>query len=86
MGGISGNLIPNENYKIYQNEIQFITRKKGIANISDFNLRIITDNKNELNPVGGIGISDFEAFDEIVIESAGNDLKIINRIKKETNS
>ena len=83
MGGIIGDLIPNESYKKYQGIIQSLTEKKGIANISDFNFRIIINDGYELNPIGGIGITDSEKFNEIIIESAGNELKIIDRIKKE---
>jgi len=83
MGGIIGDLIPNENYKKYKTKIQFLTEENGIANISDFNFRILVDDKIELSPEGGIGITDMEEFNEILIESAGNNRKIIERIKNE---
>ena len=82
MGGIIGDFIPNESYQNYKNQIQSISENKGIANISDFNFRILIDG-NELKPVGGIGITDLKEFDEIIIESAGNNQELIERIKKE---
>lgn len=83
MGGIIGDLIPFEDYGKYKTKIQFLTEEKGIANMSDFNFRILIDNTRELNPVGGIGIIDSEEFEEILVESAGNNREIIERIKKE---
>ena len=82
MGGIIGDFIPNEFYQTYKKQIQSISEKRGIANITDFNFRILIDNK-ELEPVGGIGITDLKEFDEIVIESVGNRQEIIERIKEE---
>ncbi|MEY3240195.1 MAG: hypothetical protein RIR11_1633 [Bacteroidota bacterium] len=71
MGGIIGDLILNENYQRYKNRIQSKTEEKGIANVSDFNFRFLIDDY-ELSPEGGIGITDFIEFDEIIIESADN--------------
>jgi hypothetical protein len=81
MGGIIGNLNQNNNYEKYKSKIQLLTEKNGIANISDFNFRILINNKKELNPEGGIGITDFKEFDEIIIESAGNNQETIEIIK-----
>jgi len=81
MGGITGDLIPNEKYQKYRSQIQSITEKTGIANSSHFNFRILID-EIELNPEGGIGISDVLEFDEIIIESAGNSQELIKRLKK----
>ena len=83
MGGILGDLITNDAYEKYKIKIQSLSEKKGIANISDFNFRILIDNKRQLNPEGGIGITDIKEFDEIIIESTGNRQEIIERIKKE---
>ena len=76
MGGISGKLIVNPNYDKYQKIIQKQTDKNGISNSENYNYRITTENDIELKPEGGIGISDFKEFNEIIIESAGIDLKI----------
>ncbi len=86
MGGIIGDFVPNNNYGKYKTEIQLLTENKGIANISDFNFKIELDNNHILNHEGGIGISDFEEFDEIIIESAGIEQEIVERIKKEASS
>lgn len=79
MGGIMGNLISNDNYKKYQKEIQKHTSEKGISNSNDFNFRIITENKIELKPSGGIGIIDSEEFNELYVESAGIDLSLFEK-------
>ena len=81
MGGISGELIPNENYNSYRERIQNLTISKGIANNEDFELRIVINDELEINPCGGIGITDLEEFDEIIIESAGIENQVIEKIK-----
>ena len=78
MGGISGNLIVNQNYEKYQKDVQKQTNENGISNIENFNYRITTKNNIEIQAEGGIGISDFKEFNEIIIESAGIDLKIFD--------
>jgi hypothetical protein len=80
MGGIQGELNPTQNYKKYKKRVQDLFDKKGIANVDDFNFKIILDNKTELKPEGGIGITDSSEFDEILVESAGLDYKIIEII------
>jgi hypothetical protein len=80
MGAIGGKLIPNENYERYREKIQELTEKNGIANISNFNFRIMIDDI-ELEPEGGIGITDFEIFEEIEVETAGNKRELIEWIK-----
>lgn len=80
MGGIQGELKPTENYNKYKKSIQDLFDKKGIANIEDFNFKIILEDKTELRPEGGIGITDSAEFDEILVESAGLDHKIIGKI------
>lgn len=77
MGGISGDLICNENYKNFQKEIQKHTEEKGISNSTDFNYRIITENKTELKPQGGIGIIDSKELDELFVECYGTDLLML---------
>ena len=53
-------------------------KKNGISNSENYNYRITTKNNIEIKPEGGIGISDFKEFNEIIIESAGIDLKIFD--------
>lgn len=77
MGVVGGNLIENDNYKKYQSSIQQHFEEKGISNFSNFNFRITLEDKTELKSEGGIGISDSVEFDEIYVESAGNDLSIL---------
>jgi hypothetical protein len=77
MGAISGNLIINDNYKKYQKIIQEQTEEKGISNSENFKYRIITNNEIEIIAEGGIGISDSEEFNEIIIESAGINLSVL---------
>lgn len=72
MGVIGGVLLPNENYGKYQSTIQEHFEKKGISNIEDFNFRILIV-ETELNPLGGIGVTDSKDFDEIYVESGGLD-------------
>lgn len=80
MGGIQGDLDPTENYKKYKTQIQDLFDKKGIANVDDFNFRIVLADNTELQPEGGIGITDSRDFDEILVESAGLDYIIIEKI------
>ena len=77
MGAISGELIINDNYKKYQKIIQEQTEEKGISNSENFNYRIVTNNEIEIVAEGGIGISDSEEFNEIIIESAGINLSTL---------
>ena len=58
MGGIGGNLIPSDNYKRYQPAIQHHFENKGISNSENFRFRIVLEDKSELKPEGGIGITD----------------------------
>ena len=74
MGGIGGDFVPYKNYKNYQSKIQQCYEEKGIANSDDFNFKILLSDGKMLNPKGGIGITDSKEFDEIYIESIGNDL------------
>lgn len=80
MGAIGGKLIPNDNYEKYREKIQKLTEKNVIANVSNFNFRIVIDD-TELEPEGGIGITDFEIFEEIEIETAGNKRELIEQLK-----
>lgn len=83
MGGIQGQLDPTENYKKYKGQIQKLFDKKGIANVEDFNFKIVLQDNTTLRPEGGIGITDSSDFDEILAESAGLDFKIIEKISAE---
>jgi hypothetical protein len=80
MGGIQGELNPTENYKKFKKRIQNLFDKKGIANSDDFNFKIVLDDKTELRPEGRIGVIDSAEFEEILVESAGLDYDIINKI------
>jgi hypothetical protein len=80
MGAIQGQLTPAETYKKYKGQIQELFDRKGIANIQDFSFRIVLDDKTVLRPEGGIGITDSSEFDEILVESAGLDSKVIEKI------
>src|SRR5687768_5520853 len=80
MGGIQGELNPTENYKKYKVQIQELFDKKGIANSEDLNLRIVLDDNTVLRPEGGIGITDSRDFNEILIESAGLESEVIERM------
>lgn len=81
MGGIGGYLITNDNYKKYQPTIQQHFEKQGISNIDNFHFRIILEDNTELQPEGGIGVTDSADFDEIYIESTGLDTGTMNKIK-----
>ena len=79
MGVIGGDLIKNDNYIKYQPYIQQHFEEKGISNMDNFNFRIFINNDIELKPEGGIGVTDSAEFDEIYVESAGNDLSIFQK-------
>jgi hypothetical protein len=80
MGGIQGDMNPTENYKKYKKQIQELFDKKGIANVEDFNFKIVLEDNTELRPEGGIGVTDSKDFDEIIVESAGLDYRIIEKM------
>jgi hypothetical protein len=77
MGVIGGDLVPNTNYAIYQPKVQRQCDLKGISNVTDFNFRIVLADNTELNPEGGIGLTDLEEFEEIYVECAGLDVDVI---------
>ena len=77
MGGIEGELVPAEAYFQYRDQIQRLTESKGIANVEDFNLTIRLEDGTVLDPLGGIGIVDVPGIDEIIVESAGIDHRVI---------
>jgi hypothetical protein len=79
MGCIGGQLIANDNYKKYQINIQSHCGYKGIANITDFNLKVRLSDNTKLNPQGGIGITDIKGFEEIYVEVSGLDLTIFKQ-------
>lgn len=74
MGGLGGILFVNENYGKYQKIIQQHYKEGGISNSENFNFKIILEKKTELEPAGGIGVTDSEDFPEIYLECAGVDL------------
>ena len=71
MGVIGGRFIPSGAYHKFQSLVQNQCEQKGISNLSDFNYRIANANHIDLNPEGGIGITDLRDFDEIYLECAG---------------
>ena len=75
MGVIGGNLVPNINYAMYRPKVQRQCDLKGVANVIDFNFRIILAGNTELSPEGGIGLTDIRGFEEIYVECAGLDLE-----------
>lgn len=78
MGVLSGKLNPNKNYDKFKQIIMNHFDEKGISNINDFNYKIILENGCELNPEGGIGVIHSQEFiDEILVETAGNNLEKI---------
>lgn len=77
MGCIGRQLKINNNYKKYQVDIQTACDKKGVANIEDFNFKIILPNNTKLKPEGGIGITDIKNFAEVYVEVSGLDLAIL---------
>jgi len=81
MGAIGGVLLPNLAYEVYRNKIQNLCEVNGIANVTDFNFKIILHNNITINPMGGIGVTDMPGFEEIYVESAGISADIINMIR-----
>ena len=82
MGAIGGKLSADAAYGRYRTKIQHLYNLKGIANIDDFNLKIILIDGTIVNPNGGIGIIDSADFDEILVESSGIDSDIIEKFEK----
>ena len=81
MGAIGGIFIPNGAYLKYQALVQDQCEQKGISNISDFNYRISLPENIDLDPQGGIGITDVQGISEIYIESAGLNVDQLMRFK-----
>jgi hypothetical protein len=76
MGAIGGELIANSTYEIYRSKIQNLWKTKGVANISDFNFKIIINNII-IAPQGGIGVTDIPGPEEICVDAAGLSADII---------
>ena len=71
MGVIQGIMTPTELYIKYVKEIQNLYVKKGIANMEDFDFKVILVDKTVLEPAGGIGITDASELNELIVEVAG---------------
>jgi hypothetical protein len=75
MGGIGGILDPFPEYTMYREQIQRLFDQKGIANVEDFNFRIVLEGGIQIEAEGGIGVTDSRDYpDEIYVESAGVDV------------
>jgi len=81
MGGIGGELMPFPAYEKHKSAIRLLCEEKGIANVEDFNFKIVMEGNITLEPIGGIGITDFKEVNEPYVESAGIDSGIIEKIK-----
>jgi len=81
MGAIGGIFIPNGAYLKYQALVKDQCEQKGISNISDFNYRIPLPEDIDLDPEGGIGITDVQGISEIYIKSAGLNVDQLMRFK-----
>ena len=81
MGAIGGKLDMFPTYEKYKKQIQNLYEDKGIANVEDFDFRIVLWNNTILKPVGGVGVTDSTEFDEIYVEAAGLHFEIIKEIK-----
>ena len=64
MGAIGGDLIPNAAYERFRLLIQVFTVNKGIANIADFNFKIILLDHTHVFADGGIGVTDLPGFEK----------------------
>ena len=80
MGGIGGILISNSAYENYRIQIQNLWNKNGVANVSDFNFKIILENNIIIQPEGGIGVTDMPGDNEIHVEVTGVRANIINML------
>ena len=79
MGAIGGELISNPAYETYRSKIQDLWQVKGIANISDFDFKIIV-NDMAIKPEGGIGVTEMPGLEEIYVEAAGLSEDIIKML------
>jgi hypothetical protein len=77
MGSLGGYLVPNENYKEYQQKIQKDFERKGVSNSQNFDFSITLQDNTVLVQEGGIGVTDSKDFEEIYVEIAGLDLSIL---------
>ncbi|SEH99031.1 hypothetical protein SAMN02927937_02581 [Paenimyroides aquimaris] len=82
MGAITGQLITNNNYLKFKDRIQQDCEEKGISNITDFNYKVLFSDNCKLKAEGGIGITDIKGFNEIYVEVAGIDSRMIDKIKQ----
>lgn len=76
MGVIQGTMTPTESYSKYVKQVQSLCVEKGIANMEDFNFKIILEDKTVLESMGGVGITDASGF-EVIVESAGIEYSVI---------
>lgn len=84
MGVISGDLVPSNNYRKFQIEVQQHFEAKGIANAEDFKFRITLADGTEIKSEGGIGIVDSGNVDEVIVEAAGVNLSMHANTAKRT--
>lgn len=82
MGVISGELETTTLYHQYQFKIQEHCNEKGISNSQDFPYRMLM-NEKELQPEGGIGITDIPGLAEISVEAGGLDLDTMEILRQE---
>lgn len=64
---ISGDLMPDDNYEKYRPAIRDHCERTGVSNVRDFNYRVLLP-EAELQPQGGISITDHPDFDEIIAD------------------
>ena len=81
MGVIGGELTVFPAYEKYRKRIQALYGLKGNCNSDDFNFEVILDDGTIVRTEGGISVTDAPEFGERLVDAAGIDYKIIERVK-----
>ena len=81
MGAIGGDLSVYPAYEKYRKRIQALYGLHGNANSDDFNFEIILDDGQIVRTEGGVSVTDAPEFGERLVDVAGIDYKIIERVK-----
>jgi hypothetical protein len=81
MGVIGGDLNVHPAYEKYRKRFQALYGQKGNANSDDFNFEVILDDGTIVRTQGGVSVTDAPEFGERLVDAAGIDYKIIERVK-----
>ncbi|MDO1447136.1 hypothetical protein Q0590_12780 [Rhodocytophaga aerolata] len=83
MGIVGGTIYPTEEYfKNYQQIFRKHLEKPNFDKISKLQLKVVTQDGEELKPMGGIVVTDIKKYaDHITVEVCGVDSMVMKKIR-----